>query len=204
MRSVNKVILVGNLTRDPETRQAPNSQTVVTFNIATNREWMTKDGRKQNSTEYHELVAWARLADICSRFLKKGKLVYVEGYLKTRNWDSPEGVKKFKTEIVVQDLIMLDKREPGQNDYIPAENPAEAGNNGTGNGSLSTENVKTELNNHKLNNHRQKPPEEKPVKPDNNASGDPNGNTDSNASTNDNVNSSAKPEPVDIDTDLGL
>lgn len=130
MRSVNKVILIGNLTRDPETKQTQNSQTVVTFSIATNREWVTRDGRKQSMTEYHDLVAWAKLADICDRYLKKGKLVYVEGYLKTRSWDTPEGVKKFRTEIVVQDLIMLDKRQAGESegeDYIPEEGGAQGG-----------------------------------------------------------------------------
>lgn len=125
MRSVNKVILIGNLTRDPEMRQTPNGQSVATFGLATNREWVTKDGRKQNSAEYHDLVAWAKLADICNQYLNKGKLIYVEGYLKTRSWDTPEGIKKFRTEIVVQDMIMLDKRgETQSEDYYP-ENPDE-------------------------------------------------------------------------------
>lgn len=91
-------------------RETPNGQSVVTFGLATNREWVTKDGRKQSSVEYHDLVAWAKLAEICNQYLKRGKLVYVEGYLKTRNWETPEGIKKFRTEIVVQDMIMLDKR----------------------------------------------------------------------------------------------
>ena len=123
MRSINKVILIGNLTRDPEMRQTPNGQNVVTFGIATNREWITKDGRKQTSTEYHDLVAWAKLADICHKYLKKGKLVYVEGYLKTRSWDAPDGTKKFRTETVVQDMIMLDKRngQDGDDEYYPEE-----------------------------------------------------------------------------------
>ncbi|MEZ4087226.1 MAG: single-stranded DNA-binding protein [Candidatus Gracilibacteria bacterium] len=121
MRSVNKVILIGNLTRDPEMRETPNGQSVATFGLATNREWTTKDGRKQNSVEYHDLVAWAKLAEICEQYLKKGKLVYVEGYLKTRNWETPEGVKKFRTEIVVQDMIMLDKRGDGEDEMDYAE-----------------------------------------------------------------------------------
>lgn len=114
MRSINKVILVGNLTRDPELRQTTNGQTVVTFGLATNREWMTKDARKMQSAEFHELVAWARLGEICQQYLKKGKLVYVEGYLKTRVQLLPDGTKKFRTEIVVQDMIMLDKREKNE------------------------------------------------------------------------------------------
>jgi len=121
MRSVNKVIIIGNLTRDPEMRQTPNGQSVTTFGLATNREWATKEGERKSSAEFHECVAWARLAEICNQFLKKGNLVYVEGYLKTRSWDSPEGIKKFKTEIVVQDMIMLEKKKDGSGDeYVPA------------------------------------------------------------------------------------
>jgi single-strand DNA-binding protein len=127
MRSINKVILIGNLTRDPELRQTPNGQNVVTFGLATNREWVTRDGRKQSLTEYHDLVAWANLAEICAKYLKKSKLVYVEGYLKTRSWDTPEGIRKFKTEIVVQDMIMLDKRTSDDGgEYIPQEEPVNA------------------------------------------------------------------------------
>ncbi len=126
MRSINKVILIGNLTRDPELRQTGGGQNVVTFGLATNREWVTRDSRKQNLAEYHELVAWAKLADICHQYLRKGKLVYVEGYLKTRSWDTPEGIKKYRTEIVVQDMIMLEKRADGV-DYIPEEAPAQMG-----------------------------------------------------------------------------
>lgn len=119
MRSINKVIIIGNLTRDPEMRETSNGQSVSTFGIATNREWMTKNSERKNSAEFHECVAWARLAEICANYLKKGNLVYVEGYLKTRNWETPEGVKKFKTEIVVQDMIILEKRKAGDDDYVP-------------------------------------------------------------------------------------
>lgn len=110
MRSINKVILIGNLTRDPEMRRTPNEQYVATFGMATNREWMTKDGRKQASSEFHDIVCWGRLAEIANQYLKKGKAVYVEGYLKTRSWDDASGVKRFRTEIVAEELIMLDKR----------------------------------------------------------------------------------------------
>ncbi len=124
MRSVNKVILIGNLTRDPELRQTPGGQAVCTFSIATNREWVTRDGGKHTLTEYHDLVAWAKLAEICNTHLKKSKLVYVEGYLKTRSWESPEGIKKFKTEIVIQDLIILDRKDQlsySSEDFLPEE-----------------------------------------------------------------------------------
>lgn len=126
MRSVNKVIVIGNLTRAPEMRQTPSGQNVTTFGVATNREWVTREGDRKNSAEFHECVAWAKLAEICANYLKKGHLVYVEGYLKTRSWDSPEGIKKFKTEIVVQDMIILEKKrnEDSEMDYIPeSEDP---------------------------------------------------------------------------------
>jgi single-strand DNA-binding protein len=128
MRSVNKVILIGNLTRDPEMRQTPNNQNVTTFGLATNRAWVTQGGDKKDSAEFHECVAWARLAEICSEYLKKGNLVYVEGYLKTRNWESPEGIKKFKTEIVVQDMIILEKRRHDGEGEMPMGTDVEKSN----------------------------------------------------------------------------
>ncbi|HRY91781.1 MAG TPA: single-stranded DNA-binding protein [Candidatus Gracilibacteria bacterium] len=110
MRSINKVILIGNLTRDPELKQTTGGQPIITFGLATNREWVTRDSNKHSSSEFHELVAWGKLAEICHQYLKKGKLVYVEGYLKTRTWDLPDGTRKFRTEIVINDMIMLEKR----------------------------------------------------------------------------------------------
>lgn len=124
MRNVNKVVLIGNLTRDPELKKTMGNQSVATFGLATNREWMTKDGRKQQSAEFHELVCWGGLAELAGQRLKKGKLVYAEGYLKTRSWDDASGVKKFRTEIVVEDLIMLDKRP--KSDIPGAEDPRES------------------------------------------------------------------------------
>lgn len=109
-RSVNKVILLGNITRDPQVRTTQSGQKVCTFGIATNRNWITSDGRQQTSAEYTEVAAWAKLAEICEQHIRKGKLVYVEGYLKTRSWDTPEGIRRFKTEVVIQDMIMLDRR----------------------------------------------------------------------------------------------
>jgi len=126
MRSVNKVILIGNITRDPELKKTATGQSIVTFGLATNREWVTAKGEKHTLAEYHNLVAWGKLAEICQQYLKKGKLIYTEGYLKTRSWDSPEGAKIFKTEIVVYDMIMLEKRPKeeemplaGGADFIP-------------------------------------------------------------------------------------
>ncbi len=128
MRSVNKVILIGNLTRDPDLRQTPNGQAVCTFGIATNREWVTRDSQKHSLAEYHELVAWANLADICGKYLKKGKLIYIEGYLKTRSWDTPEGIRRHKTEIVIHDMIMLEKRPKGDDvDFVPNDEVVDYG-----------------------------------------------------------------------------
>ena len=125
MRSVNKVILVGNLTRDPEMKQTPTGQSITTFGMATNREWV--DGSEKKSlAEYHNIAVWGTLAEICSKYLKKGKLVYIEGYLKTRSWETPEGVKIFKTEIVATDMIMLDKRPQDEGDDT-SEFPSEPG-----------------------------------------------------------------------------
>lgn len=123
MRNINKVILIGNLTRDAEMKSTINGQHITTFGIATNRSWMTKDFRKQESAEFHEVVCWGRLAEFAQQNLKKGKLVYIQGFLKTRSWDDEGGVKRFRTEIVVEDLIMLDKR-PRENaaaDSLPAQ-----------------------------------------------------------------------------------
>lgn len=116
MRSINKVILIGNLTRDPELKKTPNGQSVCTFGLATNRQWVAKDNGKHSLAEFHNIVAWSNLAEFCGKFLKKGKLVYVEGYLKTRNWES-EGIKKYRTEIVINDMCMLDKRPSQGGDF---------------------------------------------------------------------------------------
>jgi len=135
MRSINKVIIIGNVTRDPEVKQTVSGQPIATFGVATNRDWITRNGEKHTSSEFHEVVAWSKLADICNKYIRKGKLIYIEGYLKTRSWDTPDGTRKFRTEIVINDLIMLDKRVPGEtedlgtmeNDQMPMEEmPEEA------------------------------------------------------------------------------
>lgn len=131
MRCINKVFLIGNLTRDPVKKDTQSGHPIVTFGLATNREWITRDGRRMNSAEFHDCVAWAKLGDICSQYLKKGKLVYVEGYLKTRSWTDATGLKKFRTEIVVQDMIMLEKRakdDQAEQELIAAtSSPEESG-----------------------------------------------------------------------------
>lgn len=111
MRTINKVILIGNVTRDPEMKQTASGQTICTFTIATNRVWTTGTGEKKSSSEYHDVVAWAGLAELAEKYVRKSKYIHVEGYLKTRSFDTPEGIKNFKTEIIINDMILLDKRQ---------------------------------------------------------------------------------------------
>lgn len=106
-RSLNKVILIGNLTRDPELRYTPSGTAVATFSLATNREWVDSTGQKQESAEFHRIVAWNKLAEICSQILTKGRKIYVEGRLQTRNWQSQEGQERQTTEIVINEMIAL-------------------------------------------------------------------------------------------------
>lgn len=120
MRSVNKVIIIGNLTRDPEIKSTQGGQQICTFGVATNREWTTSDSDRKQSTEFHEIVAWARLAEICAQYLRKGKLVYLEGYIKRRSWDTEDGDVKHKTEIVLQDMIILSKKSQEMAEEIAA------------------------------------------------------------------------------------
>ncbi len=111
-RSVNKVILIGNLTRDPELRYTPQGTPVASFGVATNREW-TVDGVKKEAADFHNIVAWNKLAELCSQLLAKGTKVYVEGRLQTRDWTDSEGVKKYKTEVVIEEMIILQNRSEG-------------------------------------------------------------------------------------------
>lgn len=109
-RSLNKVQLIGNLTRDPEMKYTPAGTAVCTFGLATNRSWTTESGEKKEDADFHNLVAWNKLAEICAQLLKKGRKVYVEGRLSTRTWDGPDGVKRNRTEVVISDMIILDKK----------------------------------------------------------------------------------------------
>jgi single-strand DNA-binding protein len=105
--SLNKVQLIGNLTSEPEVRETPNWQKVATFSVATNRKWKDAGGMLQEDTEFHNCVAWRGLADIAEQYMHKGKKVYIEWYLKTRNWEDTAGVKRYKTEIVADNVILL-------------------------------------------------------------------------------------------------
>ena len=113
-RSLNKVMLIGNLTRDPELRYTPNGAAVCSFGLATNRSWASGDeGERKEETEFHRIVAWNKLAELCSQLLTKGRKVYVEGRLQTRSWEGPEGEKRQATEIVAEDMVLLDSRREG-------------------------------------------------------------------------------------------
>lgn len=107
MASVNKVILVGNLGADPEVRYAPSGTAVANFSLATTDQWTNKEGGKEEKTEWHRIVAFGRLGEICGEYLHKGKQVYVEGRLQTRSWEDREGVKRYTTEIVANTMQML-------------------------------------------------------------------------------------------------
>ena len=142
MAGVNKVILVGNLGADPEARSLNNGGEVVNIRIATSEQWKDRDGNRQERTEWHNIVAWDRLAEICNQYLTKGKLIYIEGALQTREWDDQEGNKKKTTEIRAREMVMLssagDSAGGGQQRRaVAAEAPA--GNSGGGGTSTITD-----------------------------------------------------------------
>jgi len=118
--SLNKAQVIGNLTRDPEVRQTPNGQTVATIGVATNRRWKDASGQQQEEVEFHNIVVWGKLAEICGQYLKKGAKTYFDGRLKTRTWEDPDGKKNYKTEIVAENMIMLDSRGSAGGDFTPA------------------------------------------------------------------------------------
>ena len=110
-RSLNRVELIGNLTRDPELRYTPQGTAVCTFGVATNRSWTTDSGEKKEDSEFHKVVAWNKLAELCSQLLTKGRKVYVEGRLANRSWTGQDGTQKTTTEIVIHDMLILDSRK---------------------------------------------------------------------------------------------
>jgi single-strand DNA-binding protein len=109
-RGVNKVTLIGNLGGDPELRTTPGGTSVATFTLATNESWNDKDGNRQERTEWHRIVAWGRLAEICGQYLSKGRQVYIEGRLQTRSWEDKQGNQRKTTEIVAREMLMLGGR----------------------------------------------------------------------------------------------
>lgn len=111
-RSLNRVQLIGNLTRDPELRYTPQGTAVCSFGLATNRSWTTDTGEKREEAEFHRIVAWNKLAELCSQLCTKGRKVYVEGRLSTRTWTGQDGNQRTTTEIVIDDMILLDSKRP--------------------------------------------------------------------------------------------
>ncbi len=105
--SVNKAIVLGNLGQDPDVRSTSSGQMVANFSLATNRSWTDRNGQRQEQTEWHKIVAWAKLAEIIEQYLKKGDQVYIEGRLQTRSWEDKSGEKRYTTEIVAQEMVML-------------------------------------------------------------------------------------------------
>lgn len=133
-RSLNKVMLIGNVVRDPELRYTPQNTAACSLSVATNRSWTGNDGSEQEAVEYHRIVAWGKLGEICNQILSKGRKVYVEGRLQTRNWETKEGEKRTTTEVIADQVIALDSRggaeggEPRSNDSFayPEEGGAPA------------------------------------------------------------------------------
>lgn len=109
-RSLNKVLLIGNLTRDPELKYTPTGAAVCTIGLATNRSWTTEAGDKREEVEYHRLVAWGKLAELCSQLLAKGRKIYVEGRIQSRKWTGQDGQERTTVEIVMDDMMILDSK----------------------------------------------------------------------------------------------
>ena len=124
-RGLNKVMIIGNLGRDPEMRYTPSGKPVTSFSVATSRTWTTTDGDRREATEWFNVVAWRDLAEICNQYLSKGSKVYIEGRLQTRSWESQDGQKHFRTEVVADEMIVLDNRreytEPSADDDAESE-----------------------------------------------------------------------------------
>jgi single-strand DNA-binding protein len=114
-KMINKVILVGNLGRDPEVRYTPSGVAVANFTIATSEKWKDKNtGEMQERTEWHRIVAWGKLGEICGEYLSKGRQVFIEGRIQTREWEDKEGIKRYTTEIVANEMKMLGARDSGE------------------------------------------------------------------------------------------
>lgn len=127
-RSLNKVMLIGNLTRDPELKYTASGAAVVTFGVATNKSWRDDSGELKELAEFHNIVAWNKLAEICQQLLATGMKVYVEGSLNTRSWEGDDGNKRYKTEVRITDMILLDskgKQGAGLDEKLTPDAPKE-------------------------------------------------------------------------------
>lgn len=130
-RGINKVILIGNLGRDPEMRYTQSQQAVANLSVATSDSWTDRNtNERRERTEWHRVVCFQRLAEICGEYLHKGSKVYIEGYLQTRSWEGQDGQKRYSTEVVARDMQMLDGRSEGG--YAPAEGGPPAQSRGQG------------------------------------------------------------------------
>ena len=127
---LNKVMLIGNITQDPEVRTTPSGVSVTSFGLATNLIWNDQSGNKQEKVEFHNIVAWRKLAEIMGQYLHKGSKIYIEGRLQTSTWDDQSGNKRYRTEVIADNMIMLDRKgapsQPGREDAPPppAEEPS--------------------------------------------------------------------------------
>ncbi len=121
--NLNKAMIIGNLTRDPEVKNTPSGQTVASFSVATNMVWTDASGQKQEKAEFHNIVAWRKLAEICGQYLRKGSKVYIEGRMQTRDWTGQDGVKRYRTEINAENMIMLSSNQGGGNFSAPSSAP---------------------------------------------------------------------------------
>jgi single-strand DNA-binding protein len=123
---LNRVMVIGNLGRDPEMRYTPGGQAVTSFSLAATRKWTTANGDRRDATEWFNIISWGSLAEICNQFLTKGRRVYVEGELRTRGWEQPDGKKHFQTELVANEMIMLGPRPATEGaQYAPGSNRAD-------------------------------------------------------------------------------
>jgi single-strand DNA-binding protein len=126
MRGLNKVMIIGNLGRDPEMRYTPSGRPVTSFSVATTRSWTSSEGDRREETEWFNVVAWGNLAEICKQHLRKDHPVYVEGRLQTRGWEDTEGKKHFRTELVANEVIILtDRRAESSEEGLAEESPVE-------------------------------------------------------------------------------
>ena len=150
--NLNKAMIIGNLTRDPELRNTPAGVAVASFSVATNQVWNDQNGQKQERVEFHNIVVWRKLAEICGQYLKKGSKIYIEGRLQTRDWVGQDSIKRYRTEIIADNMIMLDRvgaqgggGQFGANEAPPiAESQDSGANAGFSEPSVGVDNVEEE------------------------------------------------------------
>ncbi|PIT90454.1 MAG: single-stranded DNA-binding protein [Candidatus Komeilibacteria bacterium CG10_big_fil_rev_8_21_14_0_10_41_13] len=145
---LNKVMIIGNVTNNPELKTTPSGLPVVSFGVATNLTWKDQSGNKQEKAEFHNVVAWRRLAETINQYLKKGSKVYIEGRLQTRSWEDQNNVKKYKTEIIADNMIMLDRAPSSNGGYQSrqTQEPKEQADNQSQISSSGNNNSEEEIN----------------------------------------------------------